>query len=149
MSTQGFLDLTEVDTPPDSVDEPNVNDVISAVKPIVSNRPENVMFGTTPINAGQCIQLVSADPSRSRVGVGVAAPASGTTTTTLAYVSDRALDGFRVGGLAYVEGAQLPIVNSGSDYLELQTTSDIWVTVPASATNPVLISFYTESYSAS
>jgi hypothetical protein len=146
-NTNGLLDLTETDSEPADT-EPGVADAIAGVRPAVSNRPENVRFGSTPVSPGSCIKLVDGDQSRSRVGVAVASVASGVTSTTLAYLSDRWTDPVAAGGMRYLEGVQLPVINAGSEYLVLETTSSLFVTVPASATDPVYVSFYTESYSA-
>lgn len=147
-SPQGFLDLPdETDTPPDTVDDPTINGILTAVVPRVSGAPESIRFGSTPVNPGTSIKLVNADPSRARALVGVSALGTGIVVTTLAYVSDRQLDGQLVGGARYVQGVQLPVINSGSDYLEVRSTSELWVTVPATAANIVYVSFITESFS--
>lgn len=146
-NTQGFLDLTEQTSPPADA-EPGVADAIAQTRALISPRPENVRFGSMTVNAGQSVLIVDADPSRHRVGVAVGALVTGTAVTTLAYLSDRVQDGGLVGGLRYIGAAQLPVLASGSDYLILQTTGALYVTVPASANAPVYVSYFTESYSA-
>lgn len=146
---QGFLDLNdETVSPPEAEAEPGVNDILTAVAPQVSNAVASVRFGSTPVNAGQTTKLVDSDPSRTRTLVGVSAVSSTVTATTLAYVSDRPLDGSRAGQLSFLAAVEVPVINSGSDYLEIHSTSELWVTVPATATAPVYVSFITESFSA-
>lgn len=146
---QGFLDINnEVDTSPDAESEPGVNDILTAVAPQVSNSVASVRFGSTPVNPGQCVKLIDSDPSRTRSLIGVSALSSTVTATTLAYLSDRPLDGSRAGALAFLAAVEVPVINSGSDYLEIRATSELFVTVPATATAPVYVSFITESFSA-
>lgn len=147
MSTQGFLDLTETDaSPADS--EPGVAELLAAVRANVSRRPENLRLGSFAVNPGQTALIVDGDPSRARAGVAVAAAVSGVAVTTLAFVSDRWIDAGGVGGLRYVEGAQLPVLANGEGYLIFESTSPLYVTVPTTANAPVYVSFFAESYSA-
>lgn len=145
MHTQGFLDLSETDSPP-AATEAGVAEAIASVGPRTSLRAENIKFGSTPVAAGACVKILDVDPSRARAGVSVAAVDAAVTVSTLVYVSDRWVDPASAGGLRYIEGAQLP--NDSATYLVLETTSALYVTVPATATAPAYVSFWAESYSA-
>lgn len=147
MSAQGFLDIREDDTAPADT-EPGVADVVALLRANLSRRPESTRFGSFPIAPGQCALVLDADPSRARAGVAVASAVTGANASTLAFVSDRWTDPASVGGLRYTEGAQVPILSSGDAYLIMETTSALYVSVPASSQYPVLVSFFAESYSA-